>query len=358
MFLPAPWREFHLLGGAANTQHLKWSAERKQFVGAADTANISGKGKGIVAQALLFSGKFQQFVLLGGGGGDAIWSLSYPPSSNTQTKGLSLRWIKSLCRLPYAGLARFGCVMFNEQYILLLGGVCGDSTALDEIFIFDIERNEWRQSRFRCPRAGALHAAVYVAKQRRVHLMAVDKDKDKDGDFAHWTLDLDAILMHTHPYTRQEEQQERVAPVAKAYADFDEQEAEGNNAELEADHMHKHALYKDAETRRAQAQAQGKTKTKIAKGAVSSSALQVQQMAKEMGGLRDEISLMWDFMTQLKNDMQVMKEYQIEMIKNCQQNSLRIIETHRNLTENYARKKDKDRQKRKKKRDRKNMLVY
>lgn len=362
IYLPSPWNEYHIIGGQTNNKHLKWSSKKKSFVKVSETNSILGKdhndsidnkfenkfnNNGICATSIYFSSKFKQFILMGGGINndfDCIWNLSYP---TTESRGFW--WLKSLSKLPYKNMSKFGSIMFNQQYIITFGGIAIKTNStkpqkpkpINDIFILDIERNEWRKSKAICPCFGIFHA-IYLPKFKKIHLFNTQRiKKNNNQQFQHWLIDLDYILKQTIPFKRQIFDVD-IHETLNAYHDDDnnsnddDEEIEIKNAE-EIDPK-QHILYKDKKDK--------KNKDKNHK--ISPSPSPLLNINDDIISIRDEISLIWDFITQLKQDMQTIKQYQLEIIQNSSQNSQRIIELHKNIEVNYVKKKDKEKKKKKK----------
>ena len=68
IYLPDPWNEFHIIGGAENCRHLRWDMQQKQFVNVAKTEYITktkggGGGGGIIGSNLFFFKKVQSICV-------------------------------------------------------------------------------------------------------------------------------------------------------------------------------------------------------------------------------------------------------------------------------------------------------
>ena len=375
IYLPSPWNEYHIIGGRTNIKHLKWSSTKKSFVNVSETNSILGRdhkqeitkqeitdnkfnNQGICATQIYFSSKFKQFILMGGGINndfDCIWNLSYP---STESKGFW--WLKSLSKLPYKNMSKFGSIMFNQQYIITFGGIAIKTNSskpqkpkpIDDIFILDIERNEWRKSKSLCPKHGIFHA-VYLPKFKKIHLFDMERRVKKNGnEFQHWVIDLDYILKQTMPFKRKIFDVD-AHEAMNAYND--DENVKNNNDEMEVKNAEEidpqqHILYKKKTKQNDKIQKGDISKTEnMNDGMINNGSIGLREVQRHITGLRDEVSLIWDFITQLKQDMQTIKEYQLEIIKNSEQNSLRIIDLHKNMETNYVKKKDKEKKKKKKK---------
>ena len=234
---------------------------------------------------------------------DAINTLSYPFNAKLD----NLQWIDSEIALPCRNLSEFGSILCRHQFIVCFGGIIEKNKKIDDIFILDIECNKWTQSQIKCPSKSGFHA-VYVNKSESVHLFERNKSA-KDELFEHWVLSLSDIFEHTVPFD----------PICSNV-----QSEQNGSFEAESDEIKNAEEYDDGK--------------RVEKRRKNVNDFKIESMQKEIVGIKEEISLIWDFITSLKNDMMQIKENQMEIIQNTQQNSQRIIDYHQNVSSNYVKK--------------------
>lgn len=101
--------------------------------------------------------------------------------------------IKRKYQMP-APLRWPGCVSVNG-FILIFGGDTTGQKGTDLIYVFDIERCEWRRANIRCPQNGCFHAVLMGDNAHLFHI------HQQQGNGSHSALSVTAILNDQVCYT-------------------------------------------------------------------------------------------------------------------------------------------------------------
>eukprot|EP01084_Bolivina_argentea_P297166 511898_1 len=179
-YVSSPFNEFHAIGMG---KHLKWNSTEHDFV------EICQLNKNIQHSALIYIGSKKQLFLMGGkqvNNSEYVDDIYVADYIDDKWKWNKLPHIK----LPHK-MAKFGCVLYEERYIILFGGEIAEKTYLDTIYVFDANNYAtesicaWIEVDLICPQANIYFA---VQNKDKIHLFQRGQQRKQ------WAIDANMLF--------------------------------------------------------------------------------------------------------------------------------------------------------------------
>ena len=141
----------HIIGGWGNKHHLKYNDTTQKIEKLHDLTEQKIMDNPLqhhrliqVKDKLLMFGGYNGYI----GGSDVDRIYEYDASKN--------EWSTIPVKMPFAGNS-FGCTtIFNDEFVLLIGGRTNMQWKSDEIWIYSVQDQKFRKSKITCPRMTSL----------------------------------------------------------------------------------------------------------------------------------------------------------------------------------------------------------
>eukprot|EP01083_Nonionella_stella_P302615 1044158_1 len=192
IFITSDICELHVVGGKLSNIHYKWDEYQQKMVDLYSFDAFSG----IQGHRLVFvhnewnRGMHNRLLLLGGlliqsfEYTDQIWCCDMKDNDNVQwnvMKGLYSSYTPSQnknkpIKLPRA-LAHFGCVVYQNLFVIIFGGRTDKDEKIDDIYYLNLHTMQWTCAPIKCPAKARGYYAIMSKKQEEIHLFQKDSNQ-------------------------------------------------------------------------------------------------------------------------------------------------------------------------------------